>query len=96
MGNMVGVSQYSKDDLRHQDYRIGNYDPNSEQYGETDKTYREETDEIDSDGQTDHTETVIITPPTGEDRSYTYYIIGAVALMVLATGIIVIKKLVLK
>ena len=83
---MVGVSQRDSNNLSHEDYRIGNYDPED----------RAGTDQIDSDGQTDHTETVIITTPTGEDRSYTYYIIGVVALIALATGIIVIKKVVLK
>lgn len=37
-----------------------------------------------------------ITPTTGEDRSKLYWVIGAIALAVLATGIIVIKKKVLK
>ncbi len=42
-------------------------------------------------------ETTTITPPTGEDKDYTIYIIiGAVSLLILATGIIIIKKKVLK
>lgn len=36
--------------------------------------------------------TITIAPNTGENRSTTYYIIGAVALVVLAGGIILIKK----
>jgi len=35
-----------------------------------------------------------ITDPTGSDRSLTYYVIGAGALIVLATGVIIIRKIV--
>lgn len=42
-------------------------------------------------------ETTTITPPTGEDKDYTIYIVaGLVSLLILASGIIIIKKKVLK
>lgn len=42
-------------------------------------------------------ETVVsITPPTGQDKTSTYYIAGVIALIALASGIIIIKKRVLK
>lgn len=42
------------------------------------------------------TTTLSITPPTGYDRANTYYIAGAIALIVLASGIVIIRKRVLK
>lgn len=42
-------------------------------------------------------ETTTITPPTGEDKDYTIYIVaGLISLLILASGIIIIKKKVLK
>ena len=38
---------------------------------------------------------LVVTPDTGEDRSQIYYIVGAIALVILATGIIIIKKRIL-
>ena len=38
---------------------------------------------------------ITITPPTGRDRSYTIYIISAAGLIIIASGIIIIKKFVL-
>ena len=40
--------------------------------------------------------TITLTPPTGSNKDMTYYVAGAIALIVLATGIIIIKKRVLK
>ena len=42
------------------------------------------------------TTTLTITPTTGEDRSNTYWVAGAVALVVIAAGFVVLKKKVLK
>ena len=57
----------------------GDYDPSSE-----------EPKDIDT-----YTSNVIITSPTGENRSYTIYIIGGIVLVVLIGGIIIIKRKVL-
>lgn len=46
------------------------------------------------EGDADWTETVTITPPTGENRSH-YYVITGVVLTIIAAGVIVIKKKVL-
>lgn len=40
--------------------------------------------------------TVTLTPPTGSDKSQTYWIAGAIGLIILAAGIVFIKKKVLK
>lgn len=40
--------------------------------------------------------TVVITPDTGENRDPIYFIVGAIALVVLGTGIIIIKKKIIK
>ena len=37
-----------------------------------------------------------ITPPTGSDKSQTYWIAGAIGLIILAAGIVFIKKKILK
>ncbi len=47
------------------------------------------------DSVTDST-TLTITPTTGEDRSNTYWIAGAIALVVMAAGFVLLKKKVLK
>lgn len=39
--------------------------------------------------------TIVVTPPTGENRSYTIYIIAGISLIVIAGGVIIIKKFVL-
>ena len=39
--------------------------------------------------------TIVITPPTGENRSYTMYIVAGISLIVIAGGVILIKKFVL-
>ena len=39
--------------------------------------------------------TIAVTPPTGENRSYTMYILAGISLIVIAGGVILIKKLVL-
>ena len=44
---------------------------------------------------TKDTTTLTITPPTGSDRSATYWIAGALGLLVLAAGIVFLKKKVL-
>ena len=39
--------------------------------------------------------TIAVTPPTGENRSYTMYIVAGISLIVIAGGVILIKKFVL-
>lgn len=39
--------------------------------------------------------TIVVTPPTGENRSYTMYIVAGISLIVIAGGVILIKKFVL-
>ena len=63
---------------RDMDALAGNQDPNGEPA------------EYDSD----FTEKVIITPPTGENRAY-YFVLGTVVLIILIGGIILIKRKVL-
>ena len=43
----------------------------------------------------DSNATLVITPPTGENRSYTMYIVAGISLIVIAGGVILIKKFVL-
>ena len=40
--------------------------------------------------------TLIVSPDTGGDRRPTYFVVGTIALIVIATGIVVIKKKILK
>ena len=54
----------------------------------------QEPDEEPAEYDTDFTERVIITPPTGENRAY-YFVLGAVVLVILLGGIILIKRKVL-
>lgn len=44
-----------------------------------------------TEADSDYTETVIITPPTGENRAH-YFVITAVVLVVIGVGVFVIKK----
>ena len=46
------------------------------------------------EGDTDWTETISITPPTGENRAH-YFVITGIVLTILAGGVFVIKKKVL-
>lgn len=55
--------------------------------GNTDPSTRDS-----SEGDTDETETVIITPPTGENRATYYLLIGAGVLVIVAGGIFFIRK----
>ena len=54
----------------------------------------QEPDQEPAEYDTDFTERVIITPPTGENRAY-YFVLGAVVLVILLGGIILIKRKVL-
>ena len=54
----------------------------------------QEPDEEPAEYDTDFTERVIITPPTGDNRAY-YFVLGAVVLVILCGGIILIKRKVL-
>lgn len=47
--------------------------------------------EAPTEEDSDYTETVIITPPTGENRAY-YFVLAGVVLTVIAGGVFVIKK----
>ena len=50
----------------------------------------EATSEDDNTGAT-----IAVTPPTGENRSYTMYIVAGISLIVIAGGVILVKKFVL-
>ncbi len=52
----------------------------------------QEPSEAPHEKDADYTETVIITPPTGENKATYYLLIGAVVLVVLAGGIYFIRK----
>ena len=54
----------------------------------------QEPDEEPAEYDTDFTERVIITPPTGDNRAY-YFVLGTVVLVILCGGIILIKRKVL-
>lgn len=47
--------------------------------------------EAPTEADSDYTETVIITPPTGENRAH-YFVITAAALVIIGAGVFVIKK----
>ena len=59
--------------------KSGNYEIGNEKTNENDNTNA----------------TIVITPPTGENRSYTMYIVAGISLIVIAGGVILIKKFVL-
>ena len=63
----------------------GNYEA-----GDTLRTAEGGTSEDDNTGAT-----IVVTPPTGENRSYTMYIVAGISLIVIAGGVILIKKFVL-
>ena len=58
--------------------------------GDLVKTAEGGTSEDDNTGAT-----IAVTPPTGENRSYTIYIVAGISLIVIAGGVILIKKFVL-
>ena len=58
--------------------------------GDTLRTAKGGTSEDDNTGAT-----IVVTPPTGENRSYTMYIVAGISLIVIAGGVILIKKFVL-
>lgn len=58
--------------------------------GDLVKTAEGGTSEDDNTGAT-----IVVTPPTGENRSYTMYIVAGISLIVIAGGVILIKKFVL-
>lgn len=81
--NIAEILQYSNTvGRRDMDAIPGNQEPNADP----------DKDEFEYD--TDFTERVIITPPTGENKSF-YYVISAVVLVILSTGIVLIKRKVL-
>ncbi len=81
--NLTEILQYSNTvGRRDMDAVPGNQEPDAE------------PNESDFERDTDFTEQIIITPPTGENRSF-YYVISAVVLVVLSGGIFLIKKKVL-
>ena len=75
-GNMAEILQYSNTvGRRDMDAIPGNQEPDEDPY----------------EYDTDYTERVLITPPTGANRAY-YFVLGTVVLVILAGGIILIKK----
>lgn len=81
--NIAEILQYSNTvGRRDMDAIPGNQEPNADP----------DKDEFEYD--TDFTERIIITPPTGENKSF-YYVISAIVLVILTTGIVLIKRKVL-
>lgn len=75
-GNMAEILQYTNTaGRRDMDAIPGNQEPDEEPY----------------EYDTDFTERVLITPPTGANKAY-YFVLAGVVLVILAGGIIVIKK----
>lgn len=77
--NIAEILQYTNSVGRRADLP-GNQDPKE--------------DGLPKEADADRTETVVITPPTGENRSH-YFVLAGVILVVTAVGIFVIKKKVL-
>lgn len=81
--NMAEILQYSNTvGRRDMDAIPGNQDPNAD------------TEKKEFEYDTDFTERIIITPPTGESKAI-YYVISTIGLVILFTGIVLIKRKVL-